>query len=418
MTTKNLALRCIFFIGAMLGSTVDATEVKLSGFGTLGVSYHDENDLQVHRDFSRELTDDQVSYENDSLLGLQVNTLFNDSVSAVVQVVYQNRASRAVNDYVEYAFIKYQATDNWSYRLGRTNLDVFLLSEYKSVGHAFLWVRPIVEFYGPILAVSQLDGADVQYTERLADGGLFHTNFAFGNSSGQIGHTDFLTKTEFNNILALTFSYEKNNWLIRTSMAHAEIKRFDSPLDDLTVALKTVPAFLWPSAAAIAEQITGEGRSGHYATLGYRYNDGVWQIMAELGHQNFDFPIFPAYYNGYISVGKTIDALTYYATLSFIQSEGKGGVDLNINTALVSRDTLAPLDALKEAVGTAFKRAHLSQNSLGLGMRWDITPSVALKAQWDHTRIDAPGSPIWHTEPYISQNRAVNMFTLTLDMVF
>jgi hypothetical protein len=416
----NKSLACFWGILLNIGllHSASATETKLSGFATVGVSYHDEKELQFHRDFSRELTEDQVSYANDSVLGLQLNTLFTDSLSAVVQVVYQNRVSDAINDYFEYAFLRYQASDNWSYRVGRTNLDVFLLSEYKSVGHAYLWARPIVEFYGPILAVSQLDGADVQYTERLSDGGLFHTNLAYGRSNGQIGHKEFLTKTEFNNVFALTFSYEKDNWLIRTSMAHAEIARFDSPLDQITQALNQVPLIVWPSAHAIAEQMIGEDRSGHYATLGYRYNDGTWQVMAELGHQNFNFPIFPAYYNGYISVGKTVNKLTYYGTASFIQSEGDGDIDLNLNEALVSRDAEVPLGLLQQAVHTAFKSAHVSQNSLGVGVRWDITPALAFKVQWDHTWLEAPGSPIWYTEPYIQQNREVNLVSLTLDMVF
>jgi hypothetical protein len=43
----------------------------------------------------------------------------------------------------------------------------------------------------------------------------------------------------------------------------------------------------------------------------------------------------------------------------------------------------------------AINRAAADQSTTAAGLRWDISPRVALKAQWDHVRVRREGSGLW-----------------------
>jgi hypothetical protein len=144
-------------------------EFKFSGFGTLAAVHADGDNA----DFKGSLFQPKgaghsrsTSFNPDSLLGAQLGVVFNDKLSAVVQVISQYQYDNSYKPQVEWANVKYQLTPELSVRLGRIAAPSYLLSETRYVGYANPWVRPPVEAYS-VLSITSNDGIDVSYRSKL-----------------------------------------------------------------------------------------------------------------------------------------------------------------------------------------------------------------------------------------------------------
>ncbi|MGF1754815.1 hypothetical protein L4C33_14625, partial [Vibrio makurazakiensis] len=87
----------ILTITLSLATLVQATpDVDISGFATLGGMYKDNDDLGFSRNFTIEGEKEHFSVTGDSLVGLQINATLNESWEAVVQGIYQDKASNNI----------------------------------------------------------------------------------------------------------------------------------------------------------------------------------------------------------------------------------------------------------------------------------------------------------------------------------
>jgi hypothetical protein len=70
-------------------------------------------------------------------------------------------------------------------------------------------------------------------------------------------------------------------------------------------------------------------------------------------------------------------------------------------------------------VGLNYLLSNISiQNTISVGLRWDVLRNVAMKVQYDHSRIGA-GSPgtLINRQPDFRPGSAMNLFSATLDFV-
>lgn len=292
-------------------------DFQFSGFASLGITHNNSDELQFHRDFTQKL-DDEWSFTTDSLLAGQVNIDFSQDWDAVVQVIYQDRVSDKLNDYVEWAFIRRKFGRNWSVRGGRIAADMYLLSEYKSVGYAYPWVRPPTEFYSPTITISQVDGLDIEYSTNILKGFL-QAKLAYGRTDAQMSVTAESFGLKFDELIASKISYSQDNWKIRASLARVEIDEFISRLQELIEGIDNVPSIFWPEAEQIVSGLSHQNHHIHYVGLGYQYDSDNWLIQAELGSTISEWYLLPSYKNGYVSVGYNTGDFTYYSSLSDIR---------------------------------------------------------------------------------------------------
>ncbi|MCW9012931.1 MAG: hypothetical protein OQL06_04040 [Gammaproteobacteria bacterium] len=118
-----------------------AHAIEFDGFLTAGFSIHDQDNVT----YLDGITDD-VSFDNDSKFGLQVTA----DVSENMQVVSQILAAGADDNYdldVEWAYLDYALSESVSLRGGKVKEPVFLISDYFEVGYAYPWIRPPQEVY-------------------------------------------------------------------------------------------------------------------------------------------------------------------------------------------------------------------------------------------------------------------------------
>lgn len=151
---------------------------RLSGFGTLDVTSAGTKQVGYHNEFSHAGQFGGVSIFSGSVAGLQLDADLLPKLSFTIQGIAKERTKQDLFNFLDWAFLRYQLTPNTVIRAGRMGIDLFMLSEYRNVGFAYLWAHPILEFYMPI-SLSHFDGFDLKYSRRIDPGFLeFKETFA------------------------------------------------------------------------------------------------------------------------------------------------------------------------------------------------------------------------------------------------
>lgn len=111
----------------------------------------------------------------------------------------------------------------------------------------------------------------------------------------------------------------------------------------------------------------------------------------------------------YVTSGYRFGTITPY--LTYAQQRTR---NISSNPGL-SQPYSEELDAFLQSI----LKSQPRQESLSLGVRWDFTRSMALKAQYDHMNLDSGSSGfLVNTQPEFEPGGTVNLFSLALDFVF
>lgn len=103
--------------------------------------------------------DDNWSFSEESVVGLQVDTNINERLSVSLQM-----KADGINDGVqlEWGYLEYAFQPDLKMRAGRLRMPGFMLSEYLDVGYAYPWVQVPYEVYGWI-PFNHYEGLDLRY---------------------------------------------------------------------------------------------------------------------------------------------------------------------------------------------------------------------------------------------------------------
>jgi len=74
---------------------------------------------------------------------------------------------------------------------------------------------------------------------------------------------------------------------------------------------------------------------------------------------------------------------------------------------------------LYAGVGANLNFYTTNQSTWSLGLRWNLSPKVALKCQWDQTRIKEQGGVLWLNKDFTNQPKeTVNTLFTNLSFIF
>ncbi|MCC2604266.1 hypothetical protein [Planctobacterium marinum] len=374
-----------------------SSSVNVSGFGTIGLVVTDSDEFGYRSDFSRVggVFDSEFDFAQTSNLGLQFDIIANSSFDAVVQVIYREQEEYSLDSMVNLAFVRYTPTADWSVRIGRTALDLFLLTEFRDIGFAYPWAHVPSEIYG-IVPHRHLDGLDITY-RRPAGNGTFSAKMFYGES--EYGVTGFsssnVTPLNLDNIVGLALDYQTFDWDI--ALNHTQVK-FDSTLitplaNGLRALSIQVPIFeqFWPSVNEVAAGIDLNNQTGKYTSVSGQYRAESMTFMTELAQINADSLTVQDMHSGYFSGVYHTDLHNFFFSIAYSETKQYevGAVDL----AMLQNIPFAT-DLYFEALGV-LGFFNVNQKTLSLGWRWDFSDNMSFKLQWDHTRIDNGGSTLW-----------------------
>ncbi len=398
------ALACALFCSQAAG----AGELSLRGFGTLGLVHANDDTLVYLREISQygeNLANNP--WRRDSRLGLQVNYAANPQWEFVAQFLAREKNASTLANSFEWAFVKYRPTPEWDLRAGRVGIDLFLLSDHRSVGYTYPWVRPPLEFYGEF-ALASLDGIDIAHRWEIGDGQLRGKVFA-GRTSTSLPLWTGSIPFSMQPMVGGSAEYESGAWRLRANLTQGRItSRYLVP--DELVNLMNEAAPWWPGGATLMREFEVKDTRMRYASLGAGYDDGTWQVLAEISRTTAQRLVAPIGNRAYVSVGRRWGNWMPYVLIATANDKR------HVSTSAPLTPLLAPL---QEAALTAINRQQVRQSAWGVGARWDLAPNMALKLQFDRARIPADGLLLWYVKPGKDwQGGHRNLWSASLDFVF
>lgn len=400
----------LFYVPEANAQDSSGPRFRLSGFGTLDVTSAGKKQFGYHNEFSHAGQFGGISIFSGSVAGLQLDADLLPKLSVTVQGVVKERTKQDLFNFLDWAFFRYQLTPSTVIRAGRMGIDLFMLSEYRNVGFAYLWAHPIIEFYMPI-SLSHFDGFDLKYSRRI-DPGFFEFKIYGGQTGSDVtvsrGDIGFRERPFF----GVNASLETDHWKFRLTYATAEVHSVrNQPFHQLLNALNHVPASLWPQAAAISDHISAEGKQSSFYSAGIAYDKNAWVIQSEFAWLDSKWPSINMT-NGYLSAGRRIGPVTLYSVGAYAKSLDNS---LHFDSNSANPDWLT---RLQTGTQNALNATLIDQNSFSLGVRWDLNPQTALKAQWDHTWVRKHGGGLLILKEPLDKNITLDAFSVNLNFIF
>ena len=308
--------------------------------------------------------DNHWSYRPDSIVGLQFEYAMSEGLDAVVQLTAKGGDDFDIN--AEWAFLRYKPNDNLTLRAGRLRRPYYMYSDSLEVGYAYPWVRPPVEVYIPSLTT--YEGFDAEYAFNWGD---WRTAVQVYHGRGS-GLNSILTNDGLSGVNA---TIERGSWTFRGSYNHgSEVRWSDSPelgQDDVA-----------------------------YYSVGARYDDGSLFALVEAVDSEVEEDLAVV---GSVGITTTLGYQIGNAVPYFVYAKGysdKGQED----------NALSP-------------GAEVSQESYTLGLRYQLNPQVAVKAeaaQYDDFN-GSLGKPSLSADPTVRQELdedGVTIMSVGFDAVF
>lgn len=371
--------------------------VKVSGFGTLGAVITDSDEFGYRADFSStgDVFDGKVDFAESSNLGVQFDIVTRTGFDAVTQLIYRNQDNLTLDSVLNMAFIRYSPNPNWSFRVGRTAFDLFLLTEFRDIGFAYPWAHVPSEIYG-VIPHRNIDGVDASYIRRLGAGTMSGKLFYGKSEAGVSGFgLDETIEVKFGEVVGIALDYNTANWDL--SFNHSRVIFDSQVVTPLVNGIKflnsQVPGFqfIWPNADSLADGMEIDKTSGTYTTIGGQYYLEKMTFIAELARIRAESLSIPRVASGYASAIYHGGSHNFFTSFAFSRTK-RAEFDA-VNLAALQQIP-GGLDIYLNAQMT-LGFYNVNQQTVSLGWRWDLSETLSFKLQWDHTRINKGGSTLW-----------------------
>lgn len=402
---RVLPLLCLLGASAAAGSGLEPSVWSFNGYGTVGAMHSNED----RADYEPSMVmiegpgrSGSWSVGVDSRLGAQIGFHPTPRLSAVVQVVAEDRL---VDDYepkLEWAHINYELTPNVTIGAGRTALDTFLVSAHRKVGYALHWARPPAELYRTV-SITSSDGVQVGFNLNRADVS-WRTTINYGqNDADEVGGQ--IAADELIGIFSTL------DWGAATLHAAYLRAKLDSPVTDPFFDLLDP---FGPEGAAVRREHDLDGKWASFTGLGASYDPGTWFLMAEWGRGNSD-SIAGISEGWYLSGGYRFGRVAPYVT--FADAERGHNASFTGLTVAAYPPMVAPVAAGVNAILAEARAGLPDQSTLSIGARWDVMRSVAAKVQYDRVDVHDGFGTFSNVEPGFQPSR-VDLFSVSVDFLF
>lgn len=396
-----------------------AQEFNINGFGTLAVTHDTSSDLSISRKATNNRADSNTSMATDSLFGVQANIIINDKVDIFTQLVFEDSVDTSLDNRIKMGFLRYKVDTNWSVLAGRINSNIYMLSDYRYVSHALVWATPPLELYAPAELAESVDGFAVHYKNALF-GGFADVRVVFG----EVAASSENFTVQATDALTLSAQWQRAKWTLFTSYSKGNLKIVgNDELDLLSETYLSIPRLVLPNRERITEDFASDNSvSSLYTSMGIRYESDNLYVQSEVSQLSSNFALIPQYYSGYVAFASYIGDFAPYVVFAF--NKPKNDVyepDLSQVPETIDDNTRGFLRSLSDVTSQIVQKATIDQSSIALGVRWDVTSSIAIKAQYEHFILNNAGiaTPIQPADGANTiQNGHMNVFHLSANFIF
>lgn len=404
-------LGCVLTLGGALPALAAdpisglAPDMTLRGFGTLGLARTSSDQADFVRDLSQPRgISTQWSGRIDSVLGAQANWQVTPEIELVGQGVSRYQYDESRNPEIMWAFAQWEPDPRLALRVGRLGADFLMAADSRLVGYSYLPVRPSVDFFGPLF-FSYFDGADISITLPVGSG-LLRTKAYAGHTQEKNSSAELIWDARNSALAGVVLDYFSGAWQWRASAAQIQLSN-DLPLGPLPGGLRATGQ---ASAIAAADAIAVGATSSRFLSLGAVYDQGPLLVQGMFNTIRHETAAFQDSHAGYLLAGYRLGSVTPFAGLSWWKSSPK-----HIGTGLPN--VSADLIALNEGFDQVLREGGSEQTTYTLGLRWDVKPKVALKAQWDSVQ-GTPRSLFPVRREQTGWRGSTDVVSLSLDFVF
>ncbi|MBH1988066.1 MAG: hypothetical protein I8H76_12145 [Burkholderiales bacterium] len=412
-------------------------KARLSGFGTLGVSRTNTDEALFNYPGQGGGVDKQMGLEPDTKFGVQGSYKFTDTISGTAQVLTKYRAIGQYQPEFEWAFAKWQALPSLSVRGGRIGAPYFMISDFRDVGYANTAIRPPLDVYGQV-PVSSFDGADVSYQTELLGASVTSTLWGgnsraeFSSSLRSAGTAVDPSVIKIKNSLGVNLQAELDNGLtVRLGHAGGALSVESTVADQLIAGARANFGGAAPNdVAAIASTLTTEGVRASFTGIGLAYDHNNVVLATEFTKRKVKKGYIPSTTGWYVLGGYRFGNILPYLIVSKIKVDDPNATMPSTPTvSAVAGGGNAGARNLLGGMQAVLNSQKLEQRTLSVGARWDISRSLALKAQFD--RVTKPsGSNGLFLVPdlgadlargnasFLNTKKNINVISLAVDFVF
>lgn len=383
-----LGLFCLVLGLCQSAQALELMEDRLyfNTYGTLGIAALDDSDVALTNSHGQRI-DDEPSASYDSRIGLQLDYRLADHWNVAWQGLGFKDGDNSYALITKWAYLSYDATPWLNLRLGRFITPFYMISEQRYVGYSQPWARPPLEVYGD---ENEFDTSDGLWATLVLPTTDISSTVEVFVSRLERDRSDF--EVELSPIVGTVLSLARQNLSLRLMVARLPIELADSELE-------AVESLLQQPGAEHDYDLDAVFR---YYNAGLQYSDLNWLAMVEYVQNRADSYYYPEVEAFSVTAGRHIESVLLYVLYA-----KRASLNNNSESGLTGAANIV-------ANGVIDNRKARDQSTLGIGVRWDVIPGVALKGQWDHVRVKPGDSGGFDRAP----DGHVNVFTLSGDWAF
>lgn len=339
-----------------------ANDLNINGFMSVGVGTSDSK-VKING------MDNNASFSNDTVFGLQISKRLNDTTSATTQLV--SRGQDGYNTEAAWAYITYEASDNTNVRMGRLRTPFFYYSDFLEVGYAYNWIRPVGEVYETLSPFSSINGIDVTHNFSMgrSDGSIQAYYGRYNGGFDPVG--DYEYEFELKKFGGVVLNLTNGNFGTRLSYHQADVYMPEVAKLDLSTISPDSPRLdgLYAVAAGqgLADEFDVEGDTTQFYQAALTYDNGDVALIAEWTQLQHGTELFN-------------DSTGYMASAA----KRFGETTLHLTYAL-NEDDLASGN-----VGAVQNLNYSKDESIILGARFDYDAATTFKIEAQYTTLVNP----------------------------
>jgi len=349
------------------------TNFTFSGYGTLGYAWLNDINAEYRTGEGDSGATQKGSFAVDSRAALQMDATFNSIFSGSVQVLTRQNESGDPGAEFEWGFLRFNTGERVVVRAGRMSLPTFSLSDFREVGYANVLLRPPEDVYS-LVPLRRLNGADVT-VESLLQGTLVTFQLVGGVAREKIFND---LEPDAKQIVGLSTWIERGPFKARANLTTAQIdvdsrsatiRGLKQAVNQTLAQAPQLSAILNP----VSTDLSGRYRDLTFASVGLSADFDSYFLDFEYARRRID--------NWVVDV----DSWSLVAGVNFGRYYPYAFVSSNKDAQSDRRVSLPDspeLNALEEGINNLY--SPRSQNTVGAGLRYDLSEKIALKSQFEY----------------------------------
>ncbi len=400
MKQPKLALTTLAVLSALAATAhaQDGMPITVSGFGTGALTMTNSDQAEFNRVNQAAGVGKDARPGVDSNLGIQATAKWSDTISFTAQgLVRKNGNNDQFGAELAWAFAKFKVNDDFSLRVGRIGLPVYMISDVRNVGYANTMLRPPNEVYRQVTA-DNADGGDVTYQHSFGDTTV--------TAQAAIGRTTVRAagnyQVEFRPVISTQLVVENGPFTYRLGRSQANFGLYNNTsLNGLVGTLNKV------GLTSVASELKLTDIKGTFTSAGIAmdYNNIIGQ--AEYAKRKTESRLVQDTSSWYVMAG--------YRYGKFVPFIMHGDVKQDSIRDFAGLPTTGPLAPLAAGTNAAIKIGL--QSTTAIGLRWDFYKSAAFKVQMDRIKTRDGAGYFQNPKPGFAGS-TVNVYAAAIDFVF